>query len=149
MGIKEEIKQDKFHSNKQMALVNIMYTSNWIRDLQQEVFKKHDILPQHYNILRIVNGKHPEVVFPGQIKSVMLDKGRDLTRLIDKLVCLNYLSRHLCDSNRRKVEVSITEEGIQVANLINLDITQNMNKHMPLTEKEALELSDLLDKTRG
>ncbi len=149
MGIKEEIKQSKFQSNIQMAMVNIMYTSNWMRDLQQEIFKKLNILPQHYNILRIVKGKHPEVVFPGQIKTVMLDKGRDLTRLIDKLVSLNFLNRSLCDSNRRKVEISITEKGLRIVDLFDIDITKNMNQNIQITEEEALTLSNLLDKIRG
>ena len=149
MGIKEEIKQNKFTSNIQMATVNLLYTSNWLRDLQQDVFKKHGILSQHYNILRIVNGKHPKIVFPGEIKDVMLDKGRDLTRLIDKLVSLQYLNRQLCELNRRKVEITITKKGIELISIVNKDLTAKLNKVLKLDENEALLLSDLLDKLRG
>lgn len=149
MGIKAAIKQENFKSNTEMAMVNILYTYNWINGQQQKAFKKHEILVQHFNILRIVKGKHPKVVFPGQIKEVMLDPGRDLTRLIDKLVTLGYLQRQLCDSNRRMVEISITPEGEKVVEDINLELTSFMKNKMKLSEEEALQLSDLLDKLRG
>lgn len=149
MGIKEEIKQDKFKSNKEMALVNILYTHNWVRDEQQDTLKKHNILSQHYNILRIVKGKHPKVVFPGEIKEVMLDKGRDLTRLIDKLVTLGYLNRNICEANRRMVEISITQKGIDIVEVVGAEMSKGMEKFISINEEEALQLSNLLDKLRG
>jgi MarR family transcriptional regulator, 2-MHQ and catechol-resistance regulon repressor len=149
MGIKEEIKQDKFKSNAEMAMVNILYTFNWLKDRQQNTLKQHKILTQHYNILRIVNGSKSKVVFPGQIKEVMLDRGRDLTRLIDKLVTLGLLSRQHCDSNRRMIEISITQKGQKVVNDIGKKISKEMKDFFKLSESEALQLSDLLDKLRG
>ncbi|MFT6745994.1 MAG: MarR family 2-MHQ and catechol resistance regulon transcriptional repressor [Glaciecola sp.] len=149
MGIKEEIKQEKFKSNAQMALVNILYTFNWLKDRQQGVLKKHNILTQHYNVLRIVNGNKSNVVFPGQIKEVMIDRGRDLTRLIDKLVSLDLLCRQHCDSNRRMIEISITQKGRDVVEEIGEEISLEMKDFFKLSETEALQLSNLLDKLRG
>ena len=135
MGIKEEIKSN-FSSNRIMATVNIFYTANWLRDVGAPIYNKHGILSQHYNILRIVRGSHPKPVSPGYIKDVMLDKGRDLTRLVDKLVKLGYVERSLCESNRRKMEISITESGSKIYAGYNL------------SDEEALTLSNLLDKVR-
>ncbi len=147
MGIKEELKSN-FDSNRIMATVNIFYTANFLRDIAAPIYKKHDILSQHYNILRIVRGSHPKPVSPGYIKEVMIDKGRDLTRLVDKLVKLGYLERNLCEHNRRQMEITITKSG--------LDILQTMQKELDeffttynLTEEEALTLSNLLDKLRS
>lgn len=149
MGIKEEIKQEKFTSNAQMAMVNLMYTSNWLRDHQLKILSEYDILIQHYNVLRIVKGKHPKVVFPGQIKDVMLDKGRDLTRLIDKLVNMNYLIRNICENNRRMVEIGITPEGLKLADTIEVKFATELRQFFKLSEKDALALSNLLDQLRG
>lgn len=148
MGIKEEIKQTKFKSPIQKAIVNIYYTANWLRDKQQHLFKKHNILPQHYNIIRIVKGKNPNPVSPSEIKDVMLDKGRDLTRLVDKLVSLKILERKLCDDNRRKMEITITQYGIDICNKVEQEMTMEMETKFNLSDEEGELLSDLLDKLR-
>jgi|TARA_B110000261_G_C12920926_1_gene292436 DNA-binding MarR family transcriptional regulator len=148
MGLKEDIKQTKFENNKVMAMVNVFYTSNWLRDKCLPVFKKHGILSQHYNILRILRGKYPKSVSPGEIKEVMLDGGRDLTRLIDKLLKLGYLNRKLCEHNRRKMEITINQSGLDIIEVIsreNAIIYGDFN----LTDEEAQQISDLLDKFRS
>lgn len=130
-----------------MATVNIFYTANWLRDVGAPIYSKHGILSQHYNILRIVRGSHPKPVSPGYIKDVMLDKGRDLTRLVDKLVKLGYVERSLCESNRRKMEISITESGSKIIDLVEQE-TQKIYAGYNLSDEEALTLSNLLDKVR-
>ena len=147
MGFKEEIKS-KFDSNQLMAAVNIIYTSNWLRDISLPIYKKHNILSQHYNILRIVNGSFPNSVSPGYIKEVMLDKGRDLTRLVDKLVKLGYVERNLCKDNRRKMKITITQPGTEIISIIGTEIN-NLYSSYNLNEDEANQLSSLLDKLRS
>lgn len=146
MGIKEEI-QSKFSSNQIMATVNIFYTANWLRDVGAPIYDKHGILHQHYNILRIVRGSHPKPVSPGYIKKVMLDKGRDLTRIVDKLVKLGYVKRSLCETNRRKMEITITEAGSEIIDIVENE-TQKIYTEYNLSDEEALILSNLLDKVR-
>ena len=147
MGFKEEIKS-KFDSNQLMAAVNIIYTSNWLRDISLPIYKKHNILSQHYNILRIVNGSFPNSVSPGYIKEVMIDKGRDLTRLVDKLVKLGYVERSLCKDNRRKMKIKITKSGTEIINTIGSEINRLYSSYN-LNEHEANQLSTLLDKLRS
>ncbi|HEY8916321.1 MAG TPA: MarR family transcriptional regulator, partial [Chitinophaga sp.] len=91
MRIEEAIKQGKFSNNFHKALVNLIFTSNWLRDANAEIFKKYDILPQHFNALRIIKGRHPKPVSAGEIKEVLLDKASDVTRLLDKLVKQGYV----------------------------------------------------------
>tara|TARA_B100001540_G_C15782667_1_gene631746 strand:- start:77 stop:520 length:444 start_codon:yes stop_codon:yes gene_type:complete len=146
MGFKEEIKS-KFDNNHLMAAVNIIYTANWLRDVSAPIYKKHNILSQHYNILRIVNGSYPKPVSPGYIKEVMLDKGRDLTRLVDKLVKLGYVERQLSKNNRRKMEITITQSGINIIEIIGEEILDLYSSYK-INEQEAFQLSNLLDKLR-
>lgn len=148
MGLKEDIKQSKFASNKSMAMINVIYTYNWLRDLGQPINKKFGILSQHYNVLRIVRGRNPEPVSPGEIKEVMLDKGRDLTRLIDKLVSLGLLDRKLCEHNRRKMEITITKKGLDLVEEVAIE-NEKVFKALNVSEEEAEVLSGLLDKMRG
>lgn len=149
MKIELAIKQNKFENSYQKAIINIIYTANWLRDQQQLIFKSHGLLPQHYNILRIVKGRHPRAVSPGEIKEVMLDKGNDVTRLIDKLVKMGLLNRETCDNNRRKIDIRVTAEGISFLNQFSRPFKKEITTlRKILSEKDAEQLSDLLDKFR-
>lgn len=149
MKITEAIKQEKFTSNVNKAVINILYTSNWLRDHQKTFFANYDIKSQHYNVLRILKGKHPEAAAPGEIKEVMLDKSPDLTRLLDKLVAQKLVERFMCKENRRKVDVYITDKGIALLSLIAEDMKDvNDLWKSKLSEQEGEILSELLDKLR-
>ncbi len=150
MRIQEEIKQSKFKTSHEKAIVNLMYTSNWFRDLQNQNFSPFDIKPQHYNILRIVRGRRPDPISAGEIKEVMLDKSPDLTRLIDKLVAMKLIDRRLCPENRRKMDITITQKGLDLVDEV-AKASKGMMKEWKsrLSDEEAETLSDLLDKVRG
>ena len=150
MGISQDIKQAKFKSPQEKAMVNILFTTNWLRDSQNSFFSPFELKGQHYNVLRILKGKYPNPSCPGDIKDVMLDKSPDLTRLIDKLIKMGLASRNVCEVNRRKVDVSITEKGIDVIASINKEMEQlNLQWKEKLDDNEASQLSDLLDKLRS
>jgi DNA-binding MarR family transcriptional regulator len=147
--IEKVIKQPKFKDGYQKAMINLFYTSNYFRDSHMTLFNKYQIQGQHFNILRILKGKHPEVVSPGYIKDVMLDKGRDITRLIDKLQSLGWVNRHICPENKRKMNINLTEKGLELVDRISNELTTKDMELKKLTEEEYLMLSDLLDKMRG
>ena len=86
MQFKDEIKTKNFQSNYHMAVLNIWFTGNWLRDLASDVFKKEELTSQQYNVLRILRGRFPNVCAAGDIKEVMLDKSPDMTRLLDRLL---------------------------------------------------------------
>lgn len=148
MKIDEAIRS-KFESNIHRAIVNLLYTHAIIRDDQIDLLKPYGILPQHYNVMRIIKGKHPKAVSPGEVRDVMLDKGNDLTRLLDKLVALNWVNRKLCDTNRRKIDLTLSEKGIEMLEQLNKTMLAQRNKYAErLSAEEAQQLSDLLDKLR-
>lgn len=150
MEIGKVIKQSKFNDVYQKLVINMLFTSNWLRDAQNNLLKQYDILPQHYNVLRILKGKYPNPSSPGDIKEVMIDKGTDVTRLLDKLVSKGLVKRNLCEENRRKMDVYITKEGISLLDEVEKPLqdllTEIKNR---ITGEEAETMSSLLDKMRG
>jgi DNA-binding MarR family transcriptional regulator len=148
--IEQVIKQERFKDPYEKVVVNLVYTGNWVRDQQNQTFKKYDILPQHYNLLRILKGRFPKPASPGEIKEVMLDKGTDVTRLVDKLVNKDLVRRGLCEENRRKMDVVITEKGLQLLKELEVPM-QSLRDQLKsqLSENEAETLSHLLDKLRS
>lgn len=149
MKIEEELKQDKFTSVIHKAIVNIMFTNGWLSNHLRDVFKNHNLTPQQYNVLRILRGKYPESLNPSDIKSVMLDKNPDLTRLCDRLLTRKLIDRCIDDNNRRKMNIRITEDGLKILNLIDPIMIEFNDKVTSITEEEASILSNLLDKLRG
>ena len=135
----------KFENNRVKALLNIIYTANWITSYQNEFFKDFGISPQQYNILRILRGAD-EPLNVQTIKNRMLERSPNATRLMDKLCSKNLIERLPSQHDRRVVKISITQEGQDLLNAIPVDANQELLKN--LNEKEAAQLSDLLDKMR-
>ena len=135
----------KFENNRVKALLNIIYTANWITSYQNEFFKDFGISPQQYNILRILRGAD-EPLNVQTIKDRMLERSPNATRLMDKLCSKNLIERLPSKHDRRVVKISITQEGQDLLNAIPVDANQELLKN--LNEKEAAQLSDLLDKMR-
>ena len=149
MDIGSVIRQQKFTDTYQKCVINLFYTANFFRDSHLSVFKAYDIQGQHFNILRILRGKHPDAVTPGYIKDVMLDKGRDVTRLIDKLIAMGWVERQVCPQNRRKMDITITTAGLKITEEISEKLQDHDSGMQNLSDEEYQTLSHLLDKMRG
>ena len=135
----------RFVNNRVKALLNVLYTANWINGFQNEFFKPFGISPQQYNILRILKGAG-EPLNVQVIKSRMIERSPNATRLMDKLCAKNYIERLPCPGDRRVVKIAITQEGKDLLVSIPDDFNKNLLEN--LTEEEAGQLSDLLDKMR-
>ncbi|GGI57357.1 MarR family winged helix-turn-helix transcriptional regulator [Winogradskyella haliclonae] len=135
----------KFDSNRVKALLNIIYTANWISSCQNEFFKPFGISPQQYNILRILRGAD-EPLKVQTIKDRMLERSPNATRLMDKLCAKEYIERLPSEHDRRVVKIIITEKGLQLLNSIPKNLNRDLLKN--LNEQEAEQLSNLLDKMR-
>jgi DNA-binding MarR family transcriptional regulator len=135
----------RFDNNKVKALINILYTANWITNIQNAFFKPFGISPQQYNILRILNGAN-EPIKVRVIKDRMIERSPNATRLMDKLCAKKLIDRIPCPGDRRVVHITITDKGKKLLN----DISDNFNDEIlkNINENEATQLSDLLDKLR-
>ncbi len=134
-----------FPNDKVKALLNIIYTANWINSKQNDFFKPFGISPQQYNILRILRGAG-EAISVQTIKDRMLERAPNATRLMDKMCSKKLIERVPCPGDRRVVHIEITKQGLKLLNQIDADFKEDVLKN--LTQKEASILSDLLDKIR-
>lgn len=145
--IEDEIQQKKFASSHQKAVINLIYTSNWLQSRQQDFFKAFGITGQQFNILRILKGQHPKSISATEIKSRMLDRNSDVSRLLDRLAGKKLIAKSTCPNDKRACDVVITEEGLSL--LKQVGKSQPKDGFISLTEEEAFALSDLLDKARS
>lgn len=144
--IDEEIRQKEFRNVQQKAVVNLIYTSNWLQNLQHEIFKTFGITGQQFNILRILKGQFPNSLSGTEIKNRMLDRNSDVSRLLERLATKELISKRTCPNDKRASDVLITEKGISL--LDKLEKSHAQDKVLGLTNEEAGMLSDLLDKAR-
>jgi DNA-binding MarR family transcriptional regulator len=148
MNIETAINQPKFKNEYQKVGINIIYTFNWLTEKMRLIFEAFDLTPQQFNILRILRGAG-KPLSTLQIRQRMLDKMSDTSRIVDRLIIKGLVKKSICKTDKRLVDVTITEKGKNL--LIKLDKHQSEldNVTNKLTEAEAKQLNFLLDKVRN
>lgn len=111
--------------------------------------KPFGISSQQYNVLRILRGASPKAIMLIEIASRMIDKNSNTSRLIDKLVSKGLANREICESNRKQVDIRITEKGLNLLREIDELSKIWLQEMKTLTVKEAANTNVLLDKLRS
>lgn len=149
MSLEEDVKQEKFQSEHQKAAINILYTGNWLYNINASFLKKFGITPEQFNVLRILRGAHPKTLMLADITCRMIDKSSNATRLVEKLRQKDFVTREICENNRRQVDISITDKGLALLKKIDAQNALWIDTFKNLTKAEAVELNRILDKLRA
>lgn len=147
MSLEKEIYQQSFRSERHKAIINIIYTFNWLRDRMQEQFTCHDLTMQQYNILRILRGAN-QPISTLQIRERMLDKMSDTSRIVDRLIVKQLVEKNTCERDKRLVDVYITEKGRTLLKEMDSDASKMDELLGSITDEEACQLNNLLDAAR-
>jgi DNA-binding MarR family transcriptional regulator len=148
MGISEDLKQSNFQSEAQKAIVNAIYTGNWIMQKQQELLKPFGLTVQQYNVLRILKGQQGNPMTVLAITERMLDKMSNASRLVDKLLEKKLVLRRECPQDRRAVDILILPAGLDLLKEVD-QVQQDWGKHFDaLGVKRLEEMNQLLDEFR-
>lgn len=150
MKLEDEIKQKKFKSEYEKAVLNITVSYNWMNVMVSKMMKEFGITPQQYNVLRILKGQYPNPATVNLIGSRMLDKMSNASRIVDKLYAKQYVERKSCEKDRRAVDVVLTEKGIKLLDEATIRLYELFDeKSKALTTEETQQLNYLLDKFRN
>jgi len=149
MTIEEAIKSTRPMEIRNKTLINLMFTSRYLEQNYTHI-KSFDLSMQQYNVLRILRGQKGQPANLGTIQERMIDKSSNTTRLIDKLLTKGLVERQLCPTNRRKIEVFVTEKGLELLSEID-PVLEASNKSITsnLSQSEMNQLNILLDKLRN
>lgn len=148
MLLEKEINMDMITDIKLRAYLELIFTSAAIHHRHLKFLDPFEISPQQYNILRILRGSHPIKLSVMDIKSRMLDKTPNTTRLVDKLLKKHFVSRERGQKDRRQIFVGITEKGLDIMNDLDKINPKFLNFMNNLSDEECRELSALLEKMR-
>jgi len=147
MGIEKDINQYKFRNTYQKAGINLIYTYNWMTEKMRLFFEKHGLTPQQFNILRILRGAG-EPISTLQIRQRMLDKMSDTSRIVDRLIIKDLVKKVICKTDKRLVDVSITEKGKKLLAKMDRHEEELDALFSNLSDNEAKTFNTLLDKIR-
>ncbi len=149
MNIEAEIRQQKNRGAHQKVAVNLLYTANWIENAMRVILGPFEITNQQYNILRILRGSHPKGMSASDIKGRMLDQNSDVSRLLDRLLGKNLISKNQSPTDKRAADIQLTPSGMELVEKMECISVSLDNILQKLSREEAAQLSDLLDKARG
>jgi DNA-binding MarR family transcriptional regulator len=121
-----------------------------ITDNFNELLKPYDLSGEQYNVLRILRGQKGNPANMCVIQERMLAKTSNTTRLVDKLLLKDFVTRKVCPENRRKIEVLITQKGLDVLKELDPKVIAHeefFSKN--LNAEEIDQLNQLLEKYRN
>lgn len=149
MHLQKETKTSRFESIYQQAIVNVLFTYGWCNERLKQMVSPYDITTQQFNILRILRGQHPEPSTINLLRSRMLDKMCDASRIVDRLVQKGLVLKAVNPNDKRAVDILITKKGLSLLRQIDNEVDLSAMAAPNLTEEEAEQLNNLLDKMRG
>ena len=149
MKIEDIIKTTSPMAIAKKTMLNILYTQNVISEKFNEVLKGHDLSPEQFNVLRILKGQHGNPTNMCVIQERMIAKTSNTTRLVDKLLLKELVTREICPDNRRKMEIAITQKGLDLLTEVNPKVDKHESLFAQnLTSEELEQLNILLEKLR-
>jgi len=150
MKIEEVLKSTVPMDNSKKIILNVLYTQNVITESFNEILKPYEISGEQYNVLRILRGQKGSPANMCVIQERMLAKTSNTTRLVDKLLLKELVTREVCPENRRKIEVLITHKGLNVLKELDPKVTDHEEFFSNnLNADEIILLNQLLEKYRN
>lgn len=146
----EDIIKSKVISLELKTVLNLLYTSNIVQDKTSEVLKPFDLSSEQFNVLRILRGQKGVPASLSCVQERMICKMSNTTRLVDKLIAKDMVQRSICENNRRKVDIVITQKGLDILKQLDAPMKAlNDSVIENLSTQETETLNELLDKIRS
>ena len=128
MKLEEAILQTSFSSANQKITLNLIHTYNLFKDDLKNFFKPYGITSQQFNVLRILRGNYPEPYSTSQVRDRMLDKMSDVSRIVDRLVKKDLVKRSVTKTDKRLVDVVISDSGLALLEQIDAPLEAFMQE---------------------
>lgn len=147
MKLDKAIRQKEFQNEYQKAIINIIYTNNYLIGKMNLVFKQYTITRQQFNVLRILRGQKPDPATMNLIKERMLDKMSDASRIVERLKKKKLIKKTRNSIDKRIASIIISKKGLELLKTMDTE-SEKFNKLIALSKGEVLNLNKLLDKLR-
>ncbi|MDA7808183.1 MarR family transcriptional regulator [Flavobacteriaceae bacterium] len=99
-------------------IISILETNCKVLEILGQALKPYEISLQQFNVLRILRGQKGVPANLSRVQERMVNRMSNTTRIIDKLIDKNFVQRNICEKNRRKIELFITDEGMSLLKVV-------------------------------
>ncbi len=148
MKLEQAIQSTRFKNEVHKAGLNILYTAWWLKTVMSRELKEFGLTHEQYNVLRILKGKHPELICVKDIACRMIEKSSNVPRIIDRLEIKKLVKRATSEADKRETVISLTQSGIAVLEASTQRINAIFDEVMTISESEASSINTLLEKVR-
>ncbi|WP_276165793.1 MarR family winged helix-turn-helix transcriptional regulator [Zobellia alginiliquefaciens] len=147
MNVEDVLKIEKELPLKSRTLIHFLLVGNLINEALTAALKPYGVSLQQFNVLRILRGQNDKPASLATLNERMVTKMSNTTRLVDKLILKGFAKRQVCPSNRRKVEIRITKEGLNILKKMDIAMSEAEDKILQnLSDKEMKQLNILFNK---
>jgi DNA-binding MarR family transcriptional regulator len=147
MNVEEAIKTNFKIPLKKRTIIHLSLVYNKVNEQVALTLKPFELSVQQFNVLRILRGQQGKPANLSTINERMVTKMSNTTRLVDKLITKDYVHRTICKHNRRKVEINITNKGLEFLNEIDGMLFAKEEEILrDFTNQELEQLNTLLNK---
>jgi len=147
MNVEQIIKTEKEIPLESRTIIHFMLVNNRINEAIANVLKPFDVSLQQFNVLRILRGQNGKPANLSTLNERMVTKMSNTTRLVDKLITKGYVDRIICPSNRRKIEINITDSGKKVLKKMDTAMNKAENEILQnVSNKELEQLNKIFNK---
>lgn len=128
-----------FDSLEQEAYLQLWRTYDRLREIEDELFRKHDINAQQYNSLRILKSVRPGTMTTASLAARLVSRSPDMTRMLDKLQSRGLVVRNRNEANRRVSEVKITAAGVAFLARIAVAVQRCNREQLGHLDRDSLQ----------
>jgi len=126
------------------VVIDLIKAASLVMETISKNLKPHGISLPQFNVLRILRGQKGVAANLFTVQERMIHKMSNTTRLIDKLIDKKLVRRAVCEENRRKIELYITAEGLELLQRVDPIVAAVENNFTALLDQESLENLDAL-----
>jgi DNA-binding MarR family transcriptional regulator len=148
MRIEEALKTTNFRDEQHKALLNLLYTTYWLKDRIHSTLKDFDLTNEQFNVLRILRGSLPKHMCVKDIGERLIEKSSNVPRILERLQRKGLIERISSDTDRRENVTVITSTALEMLDKLDVIIASEENEFMTISEEDAKLLNTILDQIR-
>ncbi|MDX2120503.1 MAG: MarR family transcriptional regulator [Gemmatimonadota bacterium] len=144
MSVKERLRQARFRSPSQEAMMSLLVAALHLKCRLEAVCGRAGVTHDQYNVLRILRGVYPGGHPRYEIALRLVDRAPDVTRLLDRLARQGLIKRYRAEGDRRLSLARITDRGLALLDRLDGPIDAlTSTVAAPLRPPELAQLTDL------
>ena len=141
MSLKDELKKrGPFSSVEQEATLSILRTSDLLENRIARLLREHGLTMTQYNVLRILRGEGKPMPCL-EVADRMIQVAPAITRVVDQLLELEFITKTQSDEDRRVFTIEITPAGMRLLKKLDqpvLDLHASLLSGVSETDLKAL-----------